>query len=116
MAVGTSCLESLPTTLDVPGYIASLIVLTAGYSLFLAANNIAAMTNSGPLEPGFISGILNFSRFLGLITGASVMGNVFALASSSTNTPQARRHRHEDHLRRRNRSPPRRCNHRRLGI
>lgn len=89
MAVGTSCLASLPTTLGVPGYIASLIVLTAGYSLFLAANNTAAMTNSGPLESGVISGILNFSRFLGLITGASVMGNVFALASSSTNTPQA---------------------------
>ena len=66
MAVGTSCLASLPTTLGVPGYIASLIVLTAGYSLFLAANNTAAITNSGPLEPGVISGILNFSRFLGL--------------------------------------------------
>ncbi len=88
MAVGSSCLASLPTSLGVPGYIASLIVLTAGYSLFLAANNTVAMTSSGLLEPGVISGNLKLSRYLGLITGASVLGNIFALASASTNMLQ----------------------------
>ena len=37
-----------------------------------------------------ISGLLNLSRNLGLITGASVMGAVFALGSAPTDTMKAR--------------------------
>jgi hypothetical protein len=44
-------------------------------------------------QRGVISGLLNLSRNLGLITGASVMGAVFALASAAsditTTDPQA---------------------------
>jgi C4-dicarboxylate transporter len=39
------------------------------------------MTGVGPEERGVISGLLNLSRNLGLITGASVMGAVFAFTS-----------------------------------
>jgi hypothetical protein len=41
-------------------------------------------------QRGVISGMLNLSRNLGLITGASVMGAVFALASATTDITTAR--------------------------
>jgi len=41
------------------------------------------MTDIRPDQRGVISGLLNLSRNLGLITGASVMGAVFALASAT---------------------------------
>ena len=50
------------------------------------------MTDIRPDQRGGISGMLNLSRNLGLITGASVMGAVFALASAY------RRDRHKDRL------------------
>jgi MFS family permease len=90
MAVGSSILPMLPTRFGVPGYIAPLVVITAGYALFQAANNTAVMTNIRPDQRGVISGMLNLSRNLGLITGASVMGTVFALGSATTNIMAAR--------------------------
>jgi hypothetical protein len=48
------------------------------------------MAGVGPDQRGVVSGVLNLSRNLGLITGASVMGAVFALAATSvdiTNAP-----------------------------
>jgi len=42
------------------------------------------MTEAGPRQRGVISGLLNLSRNLGLITGASAMGAVFALASGAS--------------------------------
>jgi MFS family permease len=90
MAVGSSILPLLPTKFGVPGYIAPLVVITAGYALFQAANNTAVMTTSRPEQRGVISGVLNLSRNLGLITGASVMGAVFALGSATTSISTAR--------------------------
>jgi MFS family permease len=85
MAVGCSILPMLPTRFGVPGYIAPLVVTTVGYALFQAANNTAVMMNIRPDQRGVISGMLNLSRNFGLITGASVMGTVFAFGSASTN-------------------------------
>jgi DMSO reductase anchor subunit len=48
------------------------------------------MMNIRPDQRGVISGMLNLSRNLGLITGASVMGTVFALGSAATNLMTAR--------------------------
>jgi EmrB/QacA subfamily drug resistance transporter len=90
MAVGASILPMLPTGFGVAGYLAPLVVLTAGYALFQAANNTAVMTNIRPDQRGVISGLLNLSRNLGLITGASVMGAVFALGSATTDIMTAR--------------------------
>jgi MFS family permease len=90
MAVGASILPLLPTTFGVPGYIAPLVVITAGYALFQAANNTAVMTDIPPDQRGVIAGMLNLSRNLGLITGASAMGAVFALASATTDIATAR--------------------------
>jgi EmrB/QacA subfamily drug resistance transporter len=84
MAVGSAALIMLPTSFGVPGYIAPLVVVTAGYALFQAANNTAVMMNIQPDQRGVISGLLNLSRNLGLITGASVMGAVFAFGAATT--------------------------------
>ena len=48
------------------------------------------MADIRPDQRGVISGMLSLSRNLGLITGASVMGAVFALASATTNIMTAR--------------------------
>ncbi|HLQ94581.1 MAG TPA: MFS transporter [Xanthobacteraceae bacterium] len=83
MAAGSFALSVLPGIFGIAGYIAAIVVLTPGYQLFQAANNTAAMTDIRPEQRGVISGMLNLSRNLGLITGASVMGAVFALASAT---------------------------------
>ena len=90
MAAGSFILSMLPATLGIPGYIAPIVVITAGYALFQTANNTAVMTDVRPDQRGVISGMLNLSRNLGLITGASVMGAVFALASATTDITTAR--------------------------
>ena len=79
----------LPATSGIPGYIAPLVVMTVGYALFQTANNTAVMTDLLPDQRGVVSGMLNLSRNLGLITGASVMGAVFALASATTDITTA---------------------------
>jgi hypothetical protein len=48
------------------------------------------MTDIRPDQRGFISGMLNLSRNLGLITGASVMGAVFARAAATIDVTTAR--------------------------
>jgi EmrB/QacA subfamily drug resistance transporter len=83
MAAGTALLAMLPTAFGVAGYIVPLIIITAGYALFQAANNTAVMTGIRADQRGLVSGMLNLSRNLGLVTGASAMGAVFALAAGS---------------------------------
>jgi EmrB/QacA subfamily drug resistance transporter len=84
IAVGCSLLSLLPATLGIPGYVAPIIVITLGYALFQTANNTAIMTDVRPDQRGVVSGMLNLSRNLGLITGASAMGAVFAFATAAT--------------------------------
>jgi EmrB/QacA subfamily drug resistance transporter len=83
MALGALALSMTQVSLGIAGYIVPLVVLTAGYALFQAANNTAVMANVTADRRGVVSGVLNLSRNLGLITGASVMGAVFALASAT---------------------------------
>jgi EmrB/QacA subfamily drug resistance transporter len=81
VGAGSFALAAIPTTLA--GYIAPIVVVTAGYALFQTANNTNVMTAVSPDQRGVTSGMLNLSRNLGLITGASVMGAVFALAAGT---------------------------------
>ena len=81
MALGAGVLSMMSTALGVLGYVVPLVVLTAGYATFQAANNTAVLAAAGPAERGVTSGLLNLSRNLGLITGASAMGAVFASAA-----------------------------------
>ncbi len=89
MAAGTTALAAIPARLGVPGYIVPLVIMTAGYALFQAANNTAVMTDVGTDQRGVVSGLLNLSRNLGLITGASVMGKVFSVASGTADMTTA---------------------------
>ena len=89
-SAGCITLSMIRSTLGISGYVAPIVVVTAGYALFQAANNTTVMTNIRPDQRGVISGMLNLSRNLGLITGASAMGAVFALASASIDITTAR--------------------------
>ncbi len=84
MMAGSFALSVLPALFGIEGYIAAIALLTPGYQLFQAANNTAVMMDVGPDQRGVISGMLSLSRNLGLITGASVMGAVFAFASGAS--------------------------------
>ena len=90
IAAGSFMLSMLPATLGIIGYVGPIVVVTAGYALFQTANNTAVMADVRPDQRGVISGLLNLSRNLGLITGASVMGAVFALASATVDVTNAR--------------------------
>lgn len=81
IAVGCFLLSALPVTLGTVGYIFPIIVITVGYALFQTANNTAVMMGIHSDQRGVLSGLLNLSRNLGLITGASVMGALFTFAS-----------------------------------
>lgn len=84
MAAGAGALALLPSSSGVPGYLLPIVVVTAGYALFQTANNTAVMTDIDPQQRGAIAGLLNLSRNLGLISGASAMGAVFALATAAS--------------------------------
>jgi MFS family permease len=86
MVAGCSMLSVLPETLGIAGYLGPIVVLTGGYALFQTANNTAVMADVAPEQRGVVSGVLNLSRNLGLITGASVMGAVFAFAAAMAGT------------------------------
>ena len=89
IAAGSLALAVVPPMFGLPGYIAAIVILTPGYQLFLAANNTAVMIDVDPAQRGVISGLLNLSRNLGLITGASVMGAVFAFATATVDITKA---------------------------
>ncbi|CAI8756679.1 EmrB/QacA subfamily drug resistance transporter [Pseudomonas sp. IT-P291] len=89
MLTGACILPALPMAFGVPGYIVPLAVMTAGYALFQAANNTAVMLEVEAPQRGMVSGLLGLSRNLGLITGASVMGAVFAFGTASDDILQA---------------------------
>jgi EmrB/QacA subfamily drug resistance transporter len=92
-AIGAVALSVLPATFGVPGYVGPITIITAGYALFQTANNTGVMADIRPDQRGVVSGMLNLSRNLGLVTGASVMGAVFAFASGpsavATTQPEA---------------------------
>jgi EmrB/QacA subfamily drug resistance transporter len=90
MAAASLILPAMPASFGVAGYVLPLVVLTAGYALFQAANNTAVMVHVPPEQRGVISGLLNLSRNIGLITGASLMGAVFATAARATDIASAR--------------------------
>lgn len=89
MAVGCVGLALLPNLFGMTGYLAAIVVLTPGYQLFQAANNTAIMRDVGPERRGVVSGLVNLSRNLGLITGASAMGAIFAFASGAADMAKA---------------------------
>ncbi|MFE3687388.1 MFS transporter [Streptomyces sp. NPDC059095] len=88
-ATGCVLLAVTPTALGVLGYVGPLVIVTAGYAVFQTANNTAVMADVPADRRGVTSGMLNLSRNLGLITGTSVMGAVFAFASATDDVTTA---------------------------
>lgn len=88
MAVGAL---SLALAGGLLAYLGALVLLTSGYSLFQAANNTAVMRDVEGPRRGTVSGLLNLSRNIGLIFGASALGAVFAWATPDVirATPQS---------------------------
>jgi len=86
VVIGCSALCLAPTALGIAGYAIPIGIVTANYALFQAANNTAVMADVAADQRGVVSGMLNLSRNLGLITGASLMGAIFAIASHAGDT------------------------------
>lgn len=87
IGAGSLALAVMPMTAGVAGYVAAIVVITAGYAFVQTANNTAVMKEIGAERRGVVSGLLNLSRNLGLVTGASMMGAVFAIASGTGGLP-----------------------------
>lgn len=89
MAGGCALLSLMPVGLGVLGYSASICVTTAGYAMFQTANTTSLMSKVAADQRGITSGMLSVSRNLGLISGASAMGAVFAFAAGSGDLQKA---------------------------
>ena len=74
LATGAAALSIIPAMFGIAGYVVPIAAMTTGYGLFQAANNTRIMTGTSAAERGIVSGVLNLSRNLGLVTGASAMG------------------------------------------
>ncbi|WP_447936377.1 MFS transporter [Thermomonas fusca] len=89
MATGAFLLSRVMPSSGATGYVIALVTLTAGFATFQAANNTAVVTGTDPGQRGIVSGLLNLSRNLGLVTGASLMGAVFMHAASTSTIASA---------------------------
>jgi MFS family permease len=89
MAGGCVLIALAPAALGVSGYVAPMMVVAAGYALFQTANNSAVMGGVAPERRGVVSGLLNLSRNLGLVSGASLMGAVFAAGAGAADPAEA---------------------------
>lgn len=78
LIAGSVLMAVLPASLGVGGYLSGLVVFTFGYALFQAANTTAVMQRATSDRRGVTSALLGLSRNLGLISGASAMGAVYA--------------------------------------
>jgi EmrB/QacA subfamily drug resistance transporter len=83
ITAGSLLLSMTPASFGIPGYVIPVVAITLGYAMFQTANNTRVMKDVGADRRGVISGMLNLSRNLGLITGTSVMGAVFAFGSGT---------------------------------
>jgi len=82
LVAGTILMSLARADLGIAGYVVPITVTCIGYALFQTSNNAAVMASVAADQRGVVSGLLNLARNLGLITGASVMGAIFAVASA----------------------------------
>jgi MFS family permease len=87
LLAGTLAMTILPGQFGVPGYVGGLVLITSGYALFQAANNTALMAGAAKEQRGVTSALLALGRNVGLITGASAMGALFAVGSGGSGNP-----------------------------
>lgn len=89
MVCGALAMSVVPHFAGTLGYVLALSVLTLGYASFQTANNSAVMTAAAADERGVVAGLLHLARNLGQLTGAAVMGAVFAHAAGMAQLQQA---------------------------
>ncbi len=83
ITAGSLALALVPAARGVAGYIVPMVVVTIGFAVFQTANNTGVMAGIVADSRGAVSGMLNLSRNLGFIAGASAMGAVFTFASGA---------------------------------
>jgi MFS family permease len=62
----------LPSVFGILGFVLSAAVSSFGYQMFQAANALKVMSDSTPESRGLYSGLLSFSRQIGLVMGALI--------------------------------------------
>lgn len=81
IGAGALALALGPEAAGLPGYLGPIVLITASYALFQAANNTAVLEPQEAGRRGVVSAMLTLSRNLGLVTGAALLGALFDLAS-----------------------------------
>ncbi|KXI30607.1 MFS transporter [Paraglaciecola hydrolytica] len=84
LITGTICLSFFDPSFGIAGYIACLVITAVGYATFTSSNNTQIMTLASITQRGQISGLLNLSRNLGLLSGTTLMSSVFAMTTNIT--------------------------------
>ncbi len=78
LTAGVFWMSHVPMDVGVIGYALRVAVISGSYGFFQTPNNAAVMAAARPDQRGVVSSLLNLSRNLGFITGASLIGTVFA--------------------------------------
>jgi EmrB/QacA subfamily drug resistance transporter len=83
---GIGCLLMTTLTLSSSpiGFAIRIAISNGSFAFFQTPNNASIMASAKPDQRGVISGLLNLARTLGLTTGASLMGAVFAYFTMTT--------------------------------
>ncbi|RFM27052.1 MFS transporter [Deminuibacter soli] len=83
MIAGCVLMDRVNPANGLPAFLLGIGVIQVGLTFFQTPNNAAVMELAGAGERGLFSGLLSLSRSTGQITGAAVMGAVFAIAVHS---------------------------------
>lgn len=86
---GSLLLTVLPIAAGIVGYVLPIALVTGGYAIVQTAANAAALGAAGPERRGVVSGLLGLARNLGLVTGASAMGAVYAVSAAGAGSVAA---------------------------
>lgn len=86
LTTGTTLFANLDISFGVLGYIACLAFTAIGYGTFTSSNNTQIMNLVTSNQGGQVSGLLNLSRNLGLLTGATLMSALFELNTHTSVT------------------------------
>lgn len=81
MGAGSAVLACGAGIVGLPRFIAAIIVVMGGYGLFQIANNAAVLAKSDMETRGTYAALINLSRNVGLVTGASAMASIFSAAA-----------------------------------
>jgi EmrB/QacA subfamily drug resistance transporter len=80
---GAFLMSLVSVAAGVATYVAAIVPISVGLAFFQTPNNTAVMADAHADQRGLVSGLLALARNLGLVTGASLMGALFAHAVST---------------------------------